>query len=332
MDVPLIVDAEGTIPLYQQVKHQLHYLIGSRQIPQGQKLPPIRELAESLQINIGTVAQAYRELQAEGLIESFKGRGTFVCQLLPTGFTDEAVSKQDALTSTITDTLGRAFSMGFSALEIQQRFHSLLNQGPWYCRLLFVGPTPEIAQKHAHLIEVGLGLERVTVHHTDMDSLLAGNLPEHLQQTYYVLAFRGRTRAVERALGAQPGHRAFVAVEMKVSDYTIGSLAILPPSLRACLISEKVNLHSALNLITSHSRLARDIPTAPPSSAAEVARLCEASDIVVHTFSSNAVLDQLGVSRDKRLELRFEPAPESLASIRSLIQPLGAVATILSSA
>lgn len=332
MDLSLIADTEGTIPLYLQVKHQLHYLICSRQIPAGQQLPAIRELAGSLRINIGTVAQAYKELQAEGLIESLKGRGTFVCALLPQRFTEEAAMKQNELTSMITATLGRAFSMGFSAVEIQQRFGSLINQGPWVCRLLFIGPTPEIARKHASLIETGLGLERVRVDHLGIDAFLAGARPEHFQQTYYVLAFRGFVRRVERALGKSPGRHVTMAVETKVSDYTIGALAILPPSLSACLISEENNLHSALNLVTSHSRLPRDIPTAPPASVDQVARLCETADIVIHTFSSNAVLDEIGVTKGKRLELRFEPAPESIANIRSLIQPLSSVSPALTNA
>jgi DNA-binding transcriptional regulator YhcF (GntR family) len=326
MNLSLIVDTEGTIPLYQQLKHQLLYLISSRQIPQGEQLPAIRELAESLQINIGTVAQAYRELQAEGLIESIKGRGTFVCAVLPPRFTEEAITRQDALTSTLTDMLGRAFSMGFAAVEIQQRIASLLNQGPWYCRLVFVGPTPEISRKHASLVEENLGLEHVRVHHVDIDSLRKGDLPEHFQQTHYVLTFRGLLRSVEQALTQLPGRRTVLAVSTRVSDYTIGALAILPASLGACLISEDHNRHSALNLITTHSRLPRDIPTAAPEATELVARLCEQADIVVHTFSSNAVLDELGVAKGKRLELRFETDPESLANVRSLIQPLSLAA------
>lgn len=42
------------------------------------RLPPIRKLAEFLNINRSTVVSAYDELLAEGLVEAYVGRGTII--------------------------------------------------------------------------------------------------------------------------------------------------------------------------------------------------------------------------------------------------------------
>jgi GntR family transcriptional regulator len=49
-------------------------------IQPGERLPVVRELAAQLRINPNTVARVYRELQAEGLLTSRQGSGTFVAE------------------------------------------------------------------------------------------------------------------------------------------------------------------------------------------------------------------------------------------------------------
>lgn len=46
----------------------------------GEKLPTVRDLATELRINFNTVVRAYREMQAEGLLSSRQGSGTFVSE------------------------------------------------------------------------------------------------------------------------------------------------------------------------------------------------------------------------------------------------------------
>ena len=64
--------------LYKQIVEQLRQQILSGEMPSGYRLPPERQLAESLGVNRITVLTAYRELKAEGLLESRVGRGTLV--------------------------------------------------------------------------------------------------------------------------------------------------------------------------------------------------------------------------------------------------------------
>jgi DNA-binding transcriptional MocR family regulator len=69
------------VPLYLQIKAALREKILSGELPPYYRLPPDRHLAAKLGVNRSTVVNAYRELKAEGLVESHVGRGTTVCEM-----------------------------------------------------------------------------------------------------------------------------------------------------------------------------------------------------------------------------------------------------------
>lgn len=74
----LQIERQAQRPLYLQVAEQIQERIRSGALPTGSRLPPIRELARELGLTRLTVHNAYAELQADGWIESFVGRGSFV--------------------------------------------------------------------------------------------------------------------------------------------------------------------------------------------------------------------------------------------------------------
>ncbi len=66
------------VPIYLQIIHQVKYLVASGRLSAGDELPPIRTLAEQLLVNPNTVARAYRELEAAGVVVTRRGAGTHV--------------------------------------------------------------------------------------------------------------------------------------------------------------------------------------------------------------------------------------------------------------
>lgn len=68
-------------PIYMQIKESLCRLILTGAIPEGERLPSVRELAGQLAINPNTIQRAYRELESEGFIYSMTGKGSFVAPL-----------------------------------------------------------------------------------------------------------------------------------------------------------------------------------------------------------------------------------------------------------
>lgn len=74
----LTVDIRDPRPIYQQVADGIKELIARGALQEGAALPPVRQLAADLGVNLNTIATAYRELQKEGLIAVKHGSGAVV--------------------------------------------------------------------------------------------------------------------------------------------------------------------------------------------------------------------------------------------------------------
>jgi DNA-binding transcriptional regulator YhcF (GntR family) len=72
------VDPAAATPPYEQVKNQVEQLIRQGELAQGNRLPTVRQLAGELGLAVNTVARAYKELEAERLVETRGRNGTFV--------------------------------------------------------------------------------------------------------------------------------------------------------------------------------------------------------------------------------------------------------------
>lgn len=74
----IIISNSSSSPIYEQIKTQIKDKILSGALKEGESLPSMRLLAKELRISIITTKRAYEELEREGLIESFTGKGSFV--------------------------------------------------------------------------------------------------------------------------------------------------------------------------------------------------------------------------------------------------------------
>jgi GntR family transcriptional regulator len=72
------VSLTSPVPLHDQLVGELRRLLATGELATGDELPPVRQLANDLGINLNTVARAYRELTDAGLLASARGRGTVV--------------------------------------------------------------------------------------------------------------------------------------------------------------------------------------------------------------------------------------------------------------
>ena len=76
--LPLHLQPESHVPLYIQLRDQLRSLVHAGDLRPGDRIPASRELAVMLGVHRTTVANAYAELESEGLIQGHVGRGTFI--------------------------------------------------------------------------------------------------------------------------------------------------------------------------------------------------------------------------------------------------------------
>lgn len=74
----ITVDPLAATAPYEQVREQLRARVDSGQLPPGTRLPTVRRLAADLGLAANTVARAYRELEALGVIETRGRAGSVV--------------------------------------------------------------------------------------------------------------------------------------------------------------------------------------------------------------------------------------------------------------
>ena len=78
MDI-IISNASGK-PIYEQIITQIKNQILSGALAEGDALPSIRLLAKELRISVITTKRAYEDLERDGFIETFPGKGSFVAR------------------------------------------------------------------------------------------------------------------------------------------------------------------------------------------------------------------------------------------------------------
>jgi len=72
------LDADSSVPPFDQLKQQVREAVESGRLVAGDKLPTVRGLADDIGLAPNTVARAYRELEAEGVLDTRGRSGTFV--------------------------------------------------------------------------------------------------------------------------------------------------------------------------------------------------------------------------------------------------------------
>ncbi|MCS6712044.1 GntR family transcriptional regulator [Brachybacterium sp. EF45031] len=70
-------------PPYEQVRRQILEAVRIGALPVGSRLPTIRALARDLGLASGTIARAYKELEATGVLVTARGAGTRVAEGAP---------------------------------------------------------------------------------------------------------------------------------------------------------------------------------------------------------------------------------------------------------
>jgi GntR family transcriptional regulator len=117
----ITIDERDRRPIYQQVVDGIKALIARDELEQGSTLPPVRQVAADLGVNLNTIAFAYRQLQKEGLIRVKHGSGAEVISRVLSKRDNERV--QDQLQAVLTDLV----LAGFTRAEVLALVNDVLN-------------------------------------------------------------------------------------------------------------------------------------------------------------------------------------------------------------
>lgn len=89
----LILSNSSDEPIYRQIASQIKAQIMSGKLAAGEALPSMRVLAQQMRISVITTKRAYEELERDGFIENFAGKGCFV-KAQNTDFLREEIVRQ----------------------------------------------------------------------------------------------------------------------------------------------------------------------------------------------------------------------------------------------
>jgi GntR family transcriptional regulator len=124
MGMLLHVDEQDDRPIYLQIVRQIRDQIGSGTLKPGDELPPIRELADSLAINLHTVRSAYLKLREDGVITMRLGRRAKISKLPErTSESKRRDALQQRLNELITDALLEGIATDDIRELVDQRLH-----------------------------------------------------------------------------------------------------------------------------------------------------------------------------------------------------------------
>jgi GntR family transcriptional regulator len=106
---PFATDAGDELPVGLQLAWRLRALIATGQLAPGERLPSFRRLAEWAGVNVNTVRSVYEGLEADGVVVSRQGQGTFVAA---------EVEARPELEEIATDALRRAAEAGLDGRDL----------------------------------------------------------------------------------------------------------------------------------------------------------------------------------------------------------------------
>ncbi len=109
------IDASNGVAIYEQVVRQIKFAIAEESLQPGQLLPSARALSVDLAINPNTVVRAFQQLQAEGILETIRGRGLAVRD----GVTQECKAlRRNLIAERLRSAMAEALGGGLSADDI----------------------------------------------------------------------------------------------------------------------------------------------------------------------------------------------------------------------
>jgi len=125
-DIEVRLSSNAGASIFTQITDQVRQLVATGRLQPGDRLPTVRQLAESLAVSPGTVVKAYRQLERDGVIQSRRGGGTAVVgkasdpRLL--------TLRQTRLSNMVSNGILEALSQGYGLEEIEASFSMQLDR------------------------------------------------------------------------------------------------------------------------------------------------------------------------------------------------------------
>lgn len=114
MSIAFRLDPASGVPFYRQIIDQILAAVATDALAAGAQLPTVRALAVVLQVNLNTVAKAYKELEIRGLLTTQQGSGTYVA---PVKVERDDLERRRQVVQLVDEFLARTASAGLPLAE-----------------------------------------------------------------------------------------------------------------------------------------------------------------------------------------------------------------------
>ncbi len=309
------LDRELPIPLGTQLRGLIEFGIGFGELQPGDRLPSVRDLADTLGVAPMTVAQVYRELRDKGLIQSRTGAGTFVADA---GKPDQRSGRDmTALHRSIDALIDQGDAMGLRSSELAS--------------LVFARMADRQARgRTKHIAMVG-NFQAATVAYARAVAEIVGPRATVVALTIDAVArdrtAHGRAAAADIVLTVPHRRRELVsllpgalvaAISFIPSQATRQALAALDPSARVSVVSIFPEFTPIMKAAVH--RFAPHVPaiTVVLIEAPELAAVLAAADVLVYATGAEHLVERLKPGTPA-FEYRHTPDP---ADVRRVVEPL----------
>ena len=118
---------DNNIPIYIQISNIIKLQIVTKQLQSGDKLPTVRDLAETAGVNPNTVQRALSDLETEGFVYSVRTTGRFVTDNVELIRKTRVELAQKELDSFVTNML----NLGFEEIDLVGQLEEFLKGEPY---------------------------------------------------------------------------------------------------------------------------------------------------------------------------------------------------------
>lgn len=308
------LDRSLPVPLGIQLRGLIEFGIALGELPTGQRLPSVRELAERAGIAHMTVATVYRELREAGLIEAKPGAGTYVGDgHNSNGLRSSAIRKIQHRIETL---FNEAEQLGLAPSVVSSLVNARAARGPTPTRplrLVMVGNFTETTQQYANRIQEYLGTDD-TITVTTVDTLHAGEAFPLPCDICVTLAHR--RGEVEHLV---PSGIPVVGLSFIPAEETRAQLAMIDPMARIGIVSifpefTALMKPGVLRFAPHVSDVSVRLITAP-----DLETFLSQVDVAVYASGAEATVKKLLPKNRQAMEFRYVPDPHA---IRATLLPV----------
>ncbi|KEO81668.1 GntR family transcriptional regulator [Tumebacillus flagellatus] len=314
--MPFPIVRKNGIPLYIQVKEAVLAEIKSGVWKTGDKLPTERELSEKLKVSRNTVSQAYQELEAEGVLSSVQGRGTFVCDR------DDAVrieNRKELLLKIIDVAMEEGLQLGFTLEEFAEFTTERARQKLEILskvRVVFIECNREQVEYFSKKLQFDSGVTITPMVLEDLSQDLDRYLPDVFASDLVITTFFHYDE-VKDLLGPR---KNVLAIALDPQLETIVRIARIPMGRKIGLVCKSENFAGKVLLALKNAGLdGVDIRVFTKHSEQDIADIVHSLDVIICSPGRRRDVEQHMTRRQEIIEFVYKPDVASINLLRAAL-------------